>query len=152
MLPFEVKKVWNIDDLYERIISIPEIEGITILGGEPLHQSKSLFELAKKLKKHNLTLMLYTGFDISEITDSASLNLLSLSDVIIAGPFVEKLRSTTLKWRGSTNQEILFSSNVYQSGFPSIQEETEVEFHINNHGKITLVGYPDRELIEEVFE
>ena len=152
MLSFEEKRIWNIDDLYGRIILVPEIEGITILGGEPLHQSRSLVKLVRKLKAIDLTVMLYTGFEIPAVTDQDSLDLLSLSDIVIAGPFVEELRSTSLKWRGSSNQEVMISNKAYQKKYASFPEETEVELHVDELGRITLAGYPDSELLEEVLD
>ena len=62
MHSFEQKNLWHYNDLFERILSVSGIEGITFLGGEPLHQSKPLLKLVRKIKKHGLTIMLYTGF------------------------------------------------------------------------------------------
>lgn len=53
--------------------------GVTFSGGEPLLSSKSLYKLAKKLKKENINIAL----DTSGYVDNASLKLLKLFDYIL---------------------------------------------------------------------
>ena len=73
-----------------------------------------------------------------------------MSDIIVSGRYVEEERSTNLKWRGSTNQRITFNNKSYQKTFVNLENEHEIEIHIDNAGRITLVGYPENDILREV--
>ena len=56
--------------------------------------------------------MTYTGYTYEVLlekakTDEGTHNLLSATDYLVDGPFIEKERDLTLKYRGSRNQRIL---------------------------------------------
>lgn len=86
--------------------------GVTFSGGDPLHERNRLdvIELAKEIKEKFPTknIWLYTGYTWNEIVDSSTMiNILKYVDVIVDGPYVESLRDSTLRWRGSSNQNII---------------------------------------------
>lgn len=150
MQPFKIKTLISTAELYKLIITELELEGITLLGGEPLHQSKELLSLVKKIKNRGLTVMLYTGYEIDEINDSDAIELVRNSDIVIPSRFVSEKRNTYLKWRGSSNQKILFNNNKYNKIYSKLDEENQVEIHIDENGNIRILGYPNNELIEGV--
>lgn len=99
------------------------ISGITILGGEPLHE-KNLSDVYKTLllfkqQYPNKTVWLYTGFTWEQIFKSVEneswsmyearrANVVAeLVDVLVDGRFVEELLDQKLKWRGSSNQRVI---------------------------------------------
>ena len=59
----------SISQLIESITSQEDIEGITILGGEPFQQLDGIAELIKSVKQLGLTVMLYTGYEKAEFND-----------------------------------------------------------------------------------
>jgi anaerobic ribonucleoside-triphosphate reductase activating protein len=126
--------------LLEELDSINGIEGITLLGGEPLQQAEASLQLIKGCKEKGLTVFLYTGYDPSEF-DSAMQQCFDLSDIAVTGRFVQELRDTTLRWRGSRNQQVHFISNAYDDSV--LKEQTEVECHILPNGEIRMVGYAE---------
>ena len=71
-----------------------------------------------------------------------------LSDIAVTGRFVQELRDTTLRWRGSSNQQVHFISDLYNESV--LQEQTEVECHILPNGEIRMVGYADTKFLLEV--
>lgn len=147
MWPFEERDLYTPDELLEIIHSFDGIEGITILGGEPLHQSAALFELVTKIRISGLSVMLYTGYEKEEITNPISLALIQNSDIVIFGRYQEEHRSDFLKWRGSKNQKIVFRSSRYQTMAKEIDNPVnEIEIHITDDGMITLVGYPEMKM------
>jgi len=86
--------------------------GITFSGGDPLHERNrnDVIELAREIKEKFPTknIWLYTGYTWNEIVDSSSMiNILKYVDVIVDGPFVEALKDPSLRWRGSSNQNII---------------------------------------------
>ncbi len=150
MQPFKIKTLIPTVDLFDLIISESELEGITLLGGEPLHQSKEILSLVKKIKSRGLTVMLYTGYELGEIKDPDAIELVKSSDIVIPGRFISEKRNTLLKWRGSSNQKVIFNNNKYEKMYSMLDEENEVEVHINKNGDIHILGYPSIELIEGV--
>ena len=94
------------------------IEGLTLLGGEPMHpkNQKALLPFIKRVKEKypHKNIWCYTGYvyDRDLLGDSRAkcdytIDLLKQIDVLVDGPFVEKLKNLSLKFRGSSNQRII---------------------------------------------
>lgn len=94
------------------------ITGFTLLGGEPFEpqNQKGVLPLLKKIKTSfpHKTIWIYTGylFDkeiIGKMLDTVpeTKEILSLTDVIVDGRFVEELKSLSLKFKGSSNQRTI---------------------------------------------
>jgi len=93
------------------------IEGLTLLGGEPMEpqNQKALLPLLKKVKKEfpQKNIWCYSGYIFDseiikgrahcEVTDE----LLNYIDVLVDGRFVEEKKNIMLKFRGSENQRII---------------------------------------------
>ena len=80
---------------------------LCIMGGEPLEEKNLLglycLIIYAKAAVENLKIYLWTGYNFEDIEVIATnLGL----DYVIDGPYIEELRDTTLKWRGSSNQKI----------------------------------------------
>ena len=89
-------------------------------------------------------MFLYTGYDPSEF-DLTMQQCFDLSDIAVTGRFVQELRDTTLRWRGSQNQQVHFISNAYEESV--LQEQTEVECHILPNGEVRMVGYAEKGIL-----
>ena len=124
-----------------------DIEGITILGGEPLLQKESLFDFIKLVKKEtDLSIMLYTGFEKDQFT-FLDKKIISKIDILIAGRYIKEKRDIFLTWRGSSNQKIEFITDKYnKNDIP--QECNMIEIDINSDGSIKLIGYPENSLLK----
>ena len=89
------------------------IQGLSILGGEPMEPENQevLLPFLKRVKREysNKDVWLYSGYVYEQIKDA---ELLQYVDVLVDGPFVEKLKDPSLAFRGSSNQRIL---NVQES-------------------------------------
>ena len=84
---------------------------VTLTGGDPVYQAKRLLPLLEALKDRGKTVWLYTGFtyeQLLEIPEAAA--ILPYLEAIVDGPFVMELRDTTLQFRGSLNQRIIYLS------------------------------------------
>lgn len=103
------------------------ITGITVLGGEPFEpeNQKELVPFMRKVvaRYPNKNVWAFTGYiydkDLvaggrrhTEDTDE----LLSMIDVLVDGPFQEKKKDITLKFRGSSNQRILDLKETIRTG------------------------------------
>ena len=95
------------------------IDGLTILGGEPMEpeNQRALMPLLRRFREKfgdTKTLWIYTGCVLetdlkaesrwrTEVTDE----MLSLTDVLVDGPFLEAKKDISLQFRGSSNQRII---------------------------------------------
>lgn len=101
-------------DVLEEVLEAlgePYIKGLSILGGDPLEEYNrgplvTLCSASKSLYP-NKDIWLWTGRNYDTIDKVQYGTLLKYVDVIIDGPFIEKLKEPDLKWRGSSNQRII---------------------------------------------
>jgi anaerobic ribonucleoside-triphosphate reductase activating protein len=84
------------------------IQGLSILGGEPLHPKNIVgsTKLAKSFKEKypNKTLWVWTGFNYEYLQNQEIFNYI---DVLVDGQYVDELHDFTLKWCGSSNQRVI---------------------------------------------
>ena len=90
------------------LLSRDYISGITFSGGDPLHplNRQGVLELCKEIKKiyPQKTIWMYTGYDWEDI---CGLAIMKYVNVLIDGKYIEAVRNTQLKWRGSSNQRVI---------------------------------------------
>ena len=87
------------------------ITGVNILGGEPLMQDDTLYNLLKRIKEEtNKSVWLWTGYRIDEIPDD-KIKVLDYVDVLVDGRFEINNRNLNLKYRGSSNQNVYFKED-----------------------------------------
>lgn len=99
------------EDKIIELLNRPYIRGLSILGGNPteLENEPDLIHLCERVKKElpEKDIWMWTGHIYEELK-SKNDKLIDLCDVIIDGPFIEEKKDLTLKWRGSSNQRILY--------------------------------------------
>lgn len=113
------KNLWNRDSgiktsvsaIYDNIMKQSGNPNVTFSGGDPFFQAKAFITLASKIKTNtNKTIWCYTGFTYESLLESPAKEfheLLSYIDVLVDGKFIEKLKDSTLAFRGSSNQRII---------------------------------------------
>lgn len=108
---FNGGKEYN-DEVIEHILDLCDkdyIEGLSILGGEPLHPNNILGteRLAKKFKERfpNKSIWLWSGYLYEEYI--CKQNIINYLDVIVDGQFDIKKSSPLLKYKGSANQRVI---------------------------------------------
>ncbi|HBU12010.1 MAG TPA: anaerobic ribonucleoside-triphosphate reductase activating protein [Clostridiales bacterium] len=109
-LPLAGGTCYTAEELMEPARKNPLLSGVTLSGGEPLLQAKALLPFARAVKDAGLSIMLYTGYTFAELLEQADgdvMELLSLCDTLVDGPFLMAERSLSLPFRGSRNQRIL---------------------------------------------
>ena len=126
--------------LAENIVNTPNIEGITISGGEPFLQSEALADLINRAKaKKDIGVIVYTGNDFEEVKEN---ELARLCDIIIDGAYMEDLNDG-LSLRGSSNQNVCLITERYAKEAKNIYgvQGRKIELHFFK-GKTTMVGIP----------
>ena len=94
-----------------------EIAGFSILGGEPLQQDSDMLMLVKTMKEQypDKTIWMWTGHVWEELTE-AQREIVSYVDVLVDGRFDINKKVPNLKFRGSTNQRIIYVQESLASG------------------------------------
>lgn len=131
----------NIQDILKEINLSKDIEGVSLLGGEPLQQDEALWMLAKEIQSLGLSVMLYTGYTEKEIK-THNFKTPKYCDLIVSGRYNKGLHTTKRRWIGSTNQKLTFVTNFYQKDDPCFSEPNSAEIRINSKGVVTVVGFP----------
>ncbi len=134
---------YSAEDLVERILAA-DTQGVTFLGGEPLEKKKNLLPLLSDLKVTGKTIFIYSGFEFEELNDLQK-ECLEFADIAVLGRYIEALRDTSLRWRGSSNQTVQFLSERY-SEVDMDGEASEFEVHIESDGTFRIMGYPPNNL------
>lgn len=88
------------------------VSGTTFSGGDPLYpDNRETIEVLCQLVKEKIpqkTIWMYTGYLYEQV---ANLPLMRYVDVLVDGPFVEKLADVNYPWAGSTNQRVIHLKN-----------------------------------------
>jgi len=127
--------------LLREILTSPEIEGVTLTGGEPFEQPEPLASLAGEVQAMGLSMFVNTGCELDELVSPAQQRLLEMSDVVVSGPYRQELDRPGLPWQGSSNQRVVFLSDRY--GPDDISEVCgELEVHIGVEGGALVTGFP----------
>lgn len=94
------------------ILEKPYIKGITLSGGDPLCSYDDILILIKEIKERfpNKDIWVFTGFTFDYVNKHME-ELLNYVDVIVDGKYMEELRDVSLKFRGSSNQNIWINKN-----------------------------------------
>ena len=116
------------DEIYEKIIKDPLLDGVTFSGGEPMCQPEAFYNLAVKVKERGLNIVTYTGYTYEELQAMAVNNrwikgLLELTDILIDGRFVLEERDLTLLFRGSRNQRVIDMNLTRSTGELTLAEK-----------------------------
>lgn len=124
----------------------PYIDGLTLTGGDPLHENnlEDILLLIDEIRTlvPKKTIWLYTGYTWEEIfaisynedfvcqttTDKNTIyrqNIIRKIDVLIDGRYVDELRDVTLKFRGSSNQRLIDVKKSLEENAVVLCEEKE---------------------------
>lgn len=100
------------DATIDRVLELCEnenINGLSILGGEPLHPNniEGTTKLAKAFKEKlpNKDIWIWSGFLFDK--DLKDKEVMKYTDVLVDGRYVDELRNPALKWKGSENQRVI---------------------------------------------
>ena len=152
--PFADAEWVGVDALATRIVSVADIAGLTIVGGEPFCQARALAALSGELQQQGLSVMVYSGFTFAELMAGAVPDaglLLAKADLLMDGPFFQDLR-TTRPWRGSDNQRLISLSSRY-AGFVDEWNKPlgrSFELRLRTGGQLEIVGIPPAGLPESM--
>lgn len=145
--PHVAESLYSPSEIASWVLSIDGIEGVTFSGGEPFEQAAAILQTISLIqeKKPHLSIFTFTGFDFQTIkssTDDSVQKLIGVADIISSGPFISKLRDSSLLWRGSSNQELHYLTEQYNSEMEAtwIKDSPYEEYHMH-HDLIHFTGF-----------
>lgn len=141
-----------VEKLVKFFLSLNDIEGITISGGEPFLQIDALYALVKSIKKNsNLSVIIYTGFTLNELQkmDNEEVNELlnKMVDILIDGEYVDELNDG-VALRGSSNQKVNFLSDRYKNCADMYSSKNRNAEIMISDKELFFVGIPEKDTLQ----
>ena len=116
-------------------LSKPEIQGLSLLGGEPLYPAnlRAILQLLRKMKERlpKKDIWCYSGYTYEELLsregeEKKELDeLFSYLTVLVDGRFIEAEKDITLLFRGSKNQRLILVEETGRRGEVILYREDE---------------------------
>jgi anaerobic ribonucleoside-triphosphate reductase activating protein len=149
MLPFEGGEALPLAEVVRRLreaAAAHGLEGITLLGGEPLAHAAGAAALARAAHALDLSVMVFTGFKLEEtraLPDPAVRVLLAETDILVDGPYIRELPEAEQRWVGSSNQRVHFLSGRCDPDDPRWRMRNTLEIRLRD-GELSVNGFPAR--------
>jgi len=145
-------------ELVSWVLEQPDIEGVTLSGGEPMAQAAALTQLVRQVTdQRDLSVVCYTGYTHEHLCGHGTPDqqqLLQHIDLLIDGVYLEQ-RHADLLWRGSANQRLICLSERYRELVATRTAETDrsagIEFFMNAQGEVAFAGVPKKAGFREEF-
>ncbi len=152
MLPFDGGARMTAADVTEQMAEAARrhgIEGITLLGGEPLAHAAGGAVLARAAHGLGLSVMVFTGYTLEEarqMPDAAVAELLAETDILVDGPYLREQPETRRRWIGSANQRVHFLSGRCPADDPRWLLPNTLEIRLRGD-ELTVNGFPARSAV-----
>jgi anaerobic ribonucleoside-triphosphate reductase activating protein len=147
MLSFAGGQARSVEEVHTEIRRAREasqIEGLTLLGGEPFAHAAGAAELAARVLQDRLSVMIFSGYPLAELramSDPAVHRLLGHTDILVDGPYLRELPETRRRWIGSANQQIHFLTDRYRADDPQWLLPNTLEIRLAG-GEVAVNGFP----------
>ncbi len=149
-------EVVGVDELAQRILDGPVVEGVTFVGGEPFAQAASLAALGTRLRGEGLSVVTFTGYTLEELQNDPSngvAELLEVTDLLIDGPYRRDLADLSRPWVGSSNQRYHFLSDRYRHLEPALPHiPNRIEMRLQANGAVFVTGMGDFDAARRLLE
>jgi anaerobic ribonucleoside-triphosphate reductase activating protein len=125
------------------------VEGITLLGGEPLAHAGAAAALARAVRERGLSVMIFSGYTLEEarrLPDPAVADLLALTDILVDGPYLRDQPERRRRWIGSANQQIHFLTDRYRADDPRWLLPNTLEVRLRGR-EVSVNGFPARSAV-----
>jgi anaerobic ribonucleoside-triphosphate reductase activating protein len=125
-----------------------EIEGVSVLGGEPFDQAEELAPFVRGVRALRLGIIVFTGFTLEELrerNDPATGDVLAAADLLVDGRYDSSRPETHRMWVGSANQRFRYLTARYTSAIeegPEGRREQRLEVRIAPDGRVQRNGWP----------
>lgn len=118
--------------------------GLTISGGDPFEQATALLRLLQLVKDEFEDILVYTGFELQEITrgcsGKAGIACLKLIDVLIDGVYIKELNRPDCVLRGSSNQSIYYLNPDLESVYTEYMKLGRILETFSHGDQVIITG------------
>lgn len=149
--PLDGGEIVKVVDIICELKKHPDIEGITISGGEPFLQSAALSVLAKWCSDQGLGVIVFSGYTLAQLqrkknAQSSSAEFLAYIDVLVDGLYIADENKDT-GFRGSQNQEFHFLTDRYKGDLNYFNDYSKLQFEVTEGaGSTMFVGIPGAQI------
>lgn len=118
------------------------LDGVTVLGGEPLQQLDGLTRFLAAAHARRLGTIVYTGYPLEQARALPGFSAMwERVDTIVDGPFDARRPELRRRFIGSANQRLQHRTERYAD--PSLwRGPTRVEIHVDAQGNVEAHGLP----------
>lgn len=151
--PLDGGKIFEIGEIVDAILSLGDIEGITVSGGEPFLQVDSLYFFLKSIKDNsNLGVIIYSGYKIEELqamqNPKVGAIINEFADIIIDGEYIDALNDGKAL-KGSSNQVVHFLTDRYLPYQALYEQESRNAEVYATEDDMFFVGVPAKKTLEQ---
>jgi anaerobic ribonucleoside-triphosphate reductase activating protein len=125
------------------------VEGVSLLGGEPLAHAAGAAALAAAARARGLSVMVFSGYALEEarrLPDPDVGGLLALTDILVDGPYLRDRPEARRRWVGSANQRVHFLTDRYRADDPRWLLPNTLEIRLRGP-ELTVNGFPARSAV-----
>jgi anaerobic ribonucleoside-triphosphate reductase activating protein len=152
MLPFEGGDRIPVAEVLAQLrtaTAAHDLEGLTLLGGEPLAHAAGAAALARGAHALGLTVMVFSGYTVEgarALPDPAVRDLLAETDILVDGPYLREQPETRRRWIGSANQRVHFLSARCRADDPRWLLPNTLEIRLRGT-ELSVNGFPARSAV-----
>jgi anaerobic ribonucleoside-triphosphate reductase activating protein len=131
-----------------------DIEGLTLLGGEPFDQAGPLAALAEAVRAAGLSVMTFTGHVLEDLRAAGRDDwdrLLAATDLLVDGPYLAQRPERHRPWVGSDNQRFWFLTGRYAHLAADLEAlANRLEIRISPAGEVAVNGFAPVGILEDL--
>jgi anaerobic ribonucleoside-triphosphate reductase activating protein len=119
-----------------------DVEGVTLLGGEPFEQAEGCAAFARAARALGLSVMVFSGYTRSELRGRPDAEgLLDACDLLVDGRFERAELDPSRRWIGSANQRLHFLTTRYDEHDARFRAPNTAEIRLTR-GELVMNGWP----------
>lgn len=146
----------SVSDLAAQALS-SDVEGVTLLGGEPFDQAEAFGEFASQVRMGGLSVMTFTGHELETLQSAqappGAEKLLAETDLLVDGRYHADDPDNVRPWVGSRNQRLHFLSPRYstlQNHLESLGDRLEIR--VTSSGDVRVNGWANVAALDELLD
>ncbi|MEW9874101.1 4Fe-4S single cluster domain-containing protein [Arthrobacter sp. HS15c] len=130
-----------------------QVEGLTLIGGEPFDQPAAGATLARKAQELGLGVIVFSGYEYETLRGRGqdTKSFLASIDLLVDGPYQAWNQETDRALVGSTNQRFIHISDRYSSYRPEIAAN-RIDIRVLPDGSIDVAGFLDMRDLTNLLE
>jgi anaerobic ribonucleoside-triphosphate reductase activating protein len=132
-----------------------QVEGVTLLGGEPFDQASAFASFACAVRAAGLSVMTFTGHRLEDLigphAPEGAESLLAATDLLVDGPYVAEQMDLARPWVGSRNQRFHFLTDRYKHLETELADLVDrVEIRVAADGQVKVNGWATVAMLDDL--